>query len=60
MRDAWFTGKSFQSYLPAAGLADKAQFTAARRIINGTDKASLIAGYAIAFQAALVAGEWET
>lgn len=60
MREGWFTGKSFQSYLPASGLADKAQFTAARRIINGTDKANLIAGYAMAFQAALVAGEWET
>jgi hypothetical protein len=60
MREGWFTGKSFQSYLPAAGLATKDQFTAARRIINGTDKASLIAGYAMQFQAALVAGEWET
>lgn len=59
MREGWFTGKSFQSYLPAAGLADKAQFTAARRIINGTDKAALIAGYAMQFQAALQAGEWE-
>jgi putative chitinase len=59
MREGWFTGKSFQSYLPASGLADKAQFNAARRIINGTDKAALIAGYAMQFQAALQAGEWE-
>jgi putative chitinase len=59
MREGWFTGKSFQSYLPAAGQADKAHFTAARRIINGTDKAALIAGYALQFQAALVAGGWE-
>lgn len=60
MRDAWFTGKGFQHYLPAAGLATAAQFQAARRIINGVDKAALIANYAIEFQKALVAGEWET
>ncbi len=60
MREGWFTGKSFQSYLPASGLANEAQFQAARRIINGTDKATMIARYAMAFQAALVAGEWET
>lgn len=60
MREGWFTGKSFQSYLPAAGLATAVQFQAARRIINGTDKAALIANYAVEFQKALVAGEWET
>lgn len=60
MREGWFTSKSFQSYLPAAGLATAAQFQAARRIINGTDKAALIANYAVEFQKALVAGEWET
>jgi len=59
MREGWFTGKSFQSYLPASGLATAAQFQAARRIINGTDKAALIAGYAVKFQDALKAGEWE-
>jgi putative chitinase len=60
MRDGWFTGKSFQSYLPAAGPANAAQFQAARRIINGTDKAAAIAGYAMAFQSALQAGGWPT
>jgi putative chitinase len=60
MRDGWFTGKSFQSYLPAAGPANAAQFQAARRIINGTDKAAAIAGYAMAFQDALKAGGWPT
>lgn len=59
MRQGWFTGKSFQSYLPAMGSASKQQFTKARRIINGTDKASLIAGYASEFQDALIAGGWE-
>jgi len=60
MREGWFTGKSFQSYLPAAGLATAAQVQAARRIINGTDKAILISKYAMAFQDALKAGEWAT
>lgn len=59
MREGWFTGKRFDSYLPAAGCATRKQFTAARRIINGTDKASLIAGYAAEFQAALKAGGWK-
>jgi putative chitinase len=60
MRNGWFTGKSFQSYLPASGPATAAQFQAARRIINGVDKSALIAGYAVEFQKALQAGEWET
>lgn len=57
MKDGWFTGKSFASYLPA-GKATQAQFVSARRIINGTDKASLIASYAVQFQSALEAGGW--
>ena len=58
MKDGWFSGKSFASYLPASGPATAAQFQAARRIINGTDKAALIAGYATKFQDALIAGGW--
>lgn len=57
MDEGWFTGKSFKSYLPN-GKATKDQFTSARRIINGTDKASLIAGYAITFQDYLVKSGW--
>ena len=57
-REGWFTGKGFQHYLPASGPATAAQFQAARRIINGTDKAALIAQYASKFQDALIAGEW--
>jgi putative chitinase len=57
MREGWFTGKSFQSYLPDRKAA-LAQFTAARRIINGTDKAGLIAGYAMRFQDALERAGW--
>lgn len=59
MDEGWFTGKSFKSYLPASGPARLDQFHEARRIINGTDKASVIAGYAMKFQAALQAGGWQ-
>lgn len=58
MKEGWFTGKSFASYLPSDGPATLDQFRAARRIINGVDKAALIAGYALQFQEALVAAEW--
>lgn len=58
MTDGWFTGKAFRHYLPAKGTASKPQFTEARRIINGLDKAALIAGYALQFQTALVKGGW--
>lgn len=56
MQEGWFTGKGLESYLPA--VADIHQFTNARRIINGLDKAVQIAGYALEFQAALQAGGW--
>lgn len=58
MREGWFTGRSFQTYLPAAGRANRAQFVKARYIINGRDKASLIASYALDFQQALHEGGW--
>lgn len=56
MTEGWFTGKSFASYLPANGAASLAAFVSARRIINGTDKAQLIASYASNFQDAFKAG----
>ena len=59
MKTGWFTGKAFVNYLPSNGPANRAQFQAARRIINGVDKSDLIAGYALAFQDALIAGGWE-
>lgn len=58
MDEGWFTGKAFRHYLPPSGQADRAQFTAARRIINGTDRAGQIAEHAMKFQAALVVGGW--
>lgn len=58
MVEGVFTGKSLAHFLPASGPANEAAFINARRIINGADKAKLIAGYALEFQAALVAGGW--
>lgn len=59
MTEGWFTGKKFASYLPVKGPATRQQFTLARYIINGTDKASQIADHALKFQSALQAGGWE-
>ena len=53
MDEGWFTGKRNSTYLPAKGVATKAQYIAARKIINGTDKADLIEDYAQAFERAL-------
>lgn len=46
MEEGWFTGKK---------LADFTDYLSMRRIINGTDKADLIAGYAIKFEDCLKA-----
>lgn len=48
MRLGTFTGKKLSDYLPG-------DYINARRIVNGTDKANLIAGYAKQFEAALSA-----
>ncbi|WP_082445194.1 hypothetical protein [Sphingomonas sp. Leaf28] len=58
MTEGWFTARKFSTYLPAKGPATLVQFTSARRIINGIDRAEKVAGYAKSFQAALVAGGW--
>jgi len=54
MEEGWFTGKSLSTYT---------DYRPMRRIINGTDKASLIAGYAEDFERALHNsgyGQWVT
>lgn len=56
METGAFTGKKLADYI--AGRGTRPVFAMARRIINGTDKADLIAGYAERFQAALDAGGW--
>lgn len=46
MSEGWFTGKQLSDYLPG-------DYTAARRIINGTDRAAEIANLARHFETAL-------
>jgi putative chitinase len=58
MKGAWFTGLGLSDMLPGQGLASLAQFKEARRIINGRDKATVIAGYASWCQDALNAAGW--
>lgn len=60
MREGWFTGRKLADYLPTQGEGAEDQFTAARHIINGTDRAALIAGYAMRFQDALTVGGWSS
>lgn len=58
MDEGWFTGKKLSTYLPTSGTATREQYVAARRIINGTDKAELIEDYAQALERALRDGGW--
>lgn len=54
MREGWFTGADIDDDLPAKGPATLAQFIRTRDVINGTDKQTLIAGYAIDYQTGLL------
>lgn len=49
MDEGWFTGKANKDYLAKS----PPDYVNARRIINGTDKATLLAGYSAKFEAAL-------
>ncbi|WP_310606735.1 peptidoglycan-binding protein [Buttiauxella brennerae] len=49
MVHGWFTGRNLADYLTS----EKTDYVNARRIINGTDKAQLIAGYAGEVEAAI-------
>lgn len=53
MMQGWFTGKKLSDYFAGT----KADWVNARRIVNGVDKASEIAGYARLFHAALTAAD---
>lgn len=53
MAEGWFTGKKLSDYIRGK-LCD---YRNARRIINGTDKAVTIAGYAVDFEATLKKAE---
>lgn len=53
MRDGLFTGSKLSSYidgLDESDAEDYREFLNARRIVNGIDRAALIAGYAITFE----------
>jgi len=50
MVEGWFTGKRLSSYIALSA----SDFVNARRIINGTDRAELIAGYAQEYDALLL------
>lgn len=56
MIEGWFTGKKLRDYLPADPNFE--HYKNARRIINGTDRDELIAGYAVEFEKALRLGDW--
>ncbi len=56
MEGGHFTGKGLGDYVGPRGTVE--QFTQARRIINGTDRAATIASYAVLFQDAADAGRW--
>lgn len=64
MQEGWFAGDksgkrhTLARHLPADRAASVAQMTAARRIINGTDKNDKIAAEAMKFQKALQSGGW--
>ncbi len=57
MQTGKFTGKSLGTYL-TGWRGTLPQFLLCRKIINGTDKAALIADHAIEFQEALFEGGW--
>jgi len=59
IKDGIYTGKSASNYLPAIGRATGAEYVQARRIINGTFEAAKYAGFATAFEAALIAGGYD-
>lgn len=56
MREGWFTAKALDDYIDDIDESDEEdlrEFTAARRIINGTDKAATIGALAIKFERVL-------
>jgi len=50
--EGWYTGKKLGDYINAS----QTDYINARRVINGSDKATLIAGYADKFEQALAGG----
>lgn len=59
MEEGWFTGRDLADDLPRdAGIATLQRFVLSRDIINGKDRADLIAGYAMNFQTGLQQGSY--
>lgn len=58
MSKGWFTTRSLGKYLPPSGPGTYAEFFQCRRIINGLDKADLLAKNALKWQACFQAGGW--
>jgi putative chitinase len=54
MLRGWFTGKTLSDYITET----RTDYRGARRIVNGTDRARLIAGQAEHFEHALACGLW--
>lgn len=54
MMEGWFTTKKLPDYISAT----KADYVEARRVVNGTDRAVMIAGYAAKFEQALDQAEY--
>lgn len=57
MLEGWFSGKKLRDYI--GSVPTRTQYVNARHIINGIDRADLVAGYAVIFEEALKLGEWQ-
>lgn len=57
MLEGWFTKKKLRDYIPRNPTRE--HYRNARRIVNGTDRADLIAGIALEFEKALKLGDWK-
>lgn len=63
MTEGWFTGVSFKTFIDGideSDAEDGREYTGARKIINGTDKAAQIAAIALKYEAALRAADYGT
>lgn len=58
MAEGWYRGIRLDAFLPRSGPTDRLQFQKSRSIINPDANGDLIAGHALKWQAALVAGGW--
>lgn len=59
MQEGLFSGPKLADTLPKSGPAGVREFIRSRPIINGTDDAAQIAGYALQFQTGLTLGGWK-